>query len=196
MEQDTNMHTPQEATPQEATSQEATPQEAMPQEAMPQEAIPQEATPQEAMPQNVVAVGKTFPTLILEFATEVVGEESVGDLTPTLIEDAIRALSIEIRDQSNGRLLTPALDDMGSFLRQCMAAGAAVHLPQPGDIIIMQYKVSRLYWSAIVETVGATDLGVLISLPPGEDLETKFDRQVIKRRGLNDAWHTVGFIRL
>lgn len=174
----------------------------MPEHGTTQEATTQEATTQEATTQEVTTheaednTGKSFADLILGFAVKVVGEPDTGDLTPVLLEDAMRAHGIVLRDQANGREMVPALDDMGAFLRQCVAAGVMVHLPKPGDIVIMQYNVSRLYWSAIVESVASTDLGVLISLPPVDDRETEYQRMVMKRGGLNDAWRVVGFIRL
>lgn len=164
--------------------------------AAPSTEVPSDEGLPEDSDSKVAVVGMNFSQLLLRFSTEVVGEPDTGDLTPVLIEDALRAGGIVLRDQANGNVLQPALDDMGAFLRQCVAAGAMVHLPQPGDIVVMQYNVSRLFWSAVVESVAATDLGVLISLPPVQDRETEFQRATMKRGGLNDAWRVRGFIRL
>ena len=138
----------------------------------------------------------TFQELLLVGAAQLVGETDEGDSTPMLIEEAFDRTGIRLRDQSNGREIIPNLGEMGLFLRQAMQAGACVDMPAPGDIVIWRYNESRLHWSGVVETVGATDIGVFMSHQAPHGSEGEYERRVVGRRGINNAWRVVGFIRL
>ncbi|MCZ7556787.1 MAG: hypothetical protein M5R41_10350 [Bacteroidia bacterium] len=137
-----------------------------------------------------------FHDILLQGADQLLGESDQGDSTPMLIEEALDRAGVKLRDQSNGREIKPNLGDMGLFLRQAMQAGACVDMPMPGDIVVFRYRSSRLHWSAIVETVGPTEMGVFISHPAPAGEESEYERKVINRRGINDGWRVVGFIRL
>ena len=135
-------------------------------------------------------------TKLLALARELVGESDQGDLTPTLVEEVIQSAKISLRDQTTGRAIALDTGDVGQLLRQAMAAGACVDMPQPGDIVVFQYNTSRLYWSGIVNSVAATDLDMYASLPFREQGENEYQIMTVSRRGVNAAWRTVGFIRL
>jgi hypothetical protein len=53
-----------------------------------------------------------------------------------------------------------------------------------------------LFWSAIVESVSSTEMDVYMSHPPVTDRESVYELTRIGRRGANNAWRVVGFVRL
>lgn len=129
----------------------------------------------------------TVSERLLTLCEQHLGEIGDGDETPDLVTDST--------DEKFP--VDPGMHER--FLRDRHANGACVHIPAPGDMLILQAGVARRYWSGVVKSVAGNDMVIYCSQSFMPDAQTEYrtiDLKCVQGKWIvNSAWHVIGIIR-